>query len=166
MAHASFAARLRGRGCCVRCRRSQLGSDLRRRSRRRRSQPRLCVAGSAPRGEEMMSRRPIASTAYRMNRLACAATIGTWLAAGAVGPAWANVIADWDEKAIAATAPLASVPSASTPYAAYRMMGLVHAAMFDAVNSIDRSYRRYPVQPPAEPATPQEAAATAVPGAV
>jgi hypothetical protein len=69
-----------------------------------------------------------------MNRLAWAATIGAWLAVGAAAPAWANVIADWDEKAIAVTAPLASVPSASTPYAAYRMMGMVHAAMFDAVN--------------------------------
>src|SRR5205807_7466267 len=76
------------------------------------------------------------------------------------------VIADWDEKAIAATAPLASVPSASTPYAAYRMMGLVHAAMFDAVNSIDRSYRRYLVQLPADPATSKEAAAAAAAAAV
>src|SRR5712672_484408 len=109
----------------------------------------------------MMSRRSIASTAYRMNRLAWAATIGAWLAVGAAEPGWANVIADWDEKAIAVTAPLVSVPSPSTPYAAYRMMGMVHAAMFDAVNSIDRSYRPYLVQLPADPATSKEAAAAA-----
>ena len=101
-----------------------------------------------------------------MNRLAWAATIGAWLAVGAAAPAWANVIADWDEKAIAVTAPLVSVPSASAPYAAYRMMGMVHAAMFDAVNSIDRSYRPYLVQLPADPATSKEAAAAAAAAAV
>jgi hypothetical protein len=114
----------------------------------------------------MMSRGRIPSTACVMNRLAWAATIGAWLAVGAAAPAWANVIADWDEKAIAVTAPLASVPSASTPYAAYRMMGMVHAAMFDAVNSIDRSYRPYLVQLPADPATSKEAAAAAAAAAV
>jgi len=114
----------------------------------------------------MMNRRRIPSTACVMNRLAWAATIGAWLAVGAAAPAWANVIADWDEKAIAVTAPLVSVPSASAPYAAYRMMGMVHAAMFDAVNSIDRSYRPYLVQLPADPATSKEAAAAAAAAAV
>jgi len=78
----------------------------------------------------------------------------------------ANVITDWDEKAIAAVAPLASVPSPSTPYAAYRMMGIVHAAMFDAVNSIERRYRPYLLQLPADPATSKEAAAAAAAAAV
>jgi hypothetical protein len=73
----------------------------------------------------------------------------------------ANVITDWDEKAIAAVAPLASVPSPATPYGAYRMMGIVHAAMFDAVNSIERRYRPYLLQLPADPATSKEAAAAA-----
>jgi hypothetical protein len=59
----------------------------------------------------------------------------------------ANVITDWDAKAINAVAPLASAPSSPyTPYAAYRMMGIVHAAMFDAVNSVERRYRPYLVQ--------------------
>ena len=99
-----------------------------------------------------------ASIAYTMNRSVWAATIGTWLAVGAAAPVCANVITDWDEKAIAAVAPLASVPSPYTPYAAYRMMGIVHAAMFDAVNSIERRYRPYLVQLPADPATSKEAA--------
>jgi len=56
----------------------------------------------------------------------------------------ANVVTDWDAKAVEATVPLASVPSSPyTPYAAYRMVGIVHAAMFDAVNSIERRYRPY-----------------------
>src|SRR5947209_4682515 len=113
-----------------------------------------------------MSRRPIASMAYRVNRSVWAATIGAWLAVGAAAPACANVITDWDEKAIAAVAPLASVPSPYTPYAAYRMMGIVDAAMFDAVNSIERRYRPYLVQLPADPATSKEAAGAAAAAAV
>jgi PAP2 superfamily len=105
------------------------------------------------------------ASAYTMNRSAWAATIGAWLAVGAA-PACANVITDWDEKAIAAVAPLASVPSPYTPYAAYRMMGIVHAAMFDAVNSIERRYQPYLVQLPADSATSKEAAAAAAAAAV
>ena len=101
-----------------------------------------------------------------MTRAIRAATIGAWLAVGVAAPACANVITDWDEKAIAAVAPLASVPSPHTPYAAYRMMGLVHAAMFDAVNSIERRYRPYLVQLPADRATSKEAAAAAAAAAV
>src|SRR6266511_3534705 len=107
-----------------------------------------------------------ASMAYAINRSVWAATIGAWLAVGAAAPAYANVITDWDEKAIAAVAPLASVPSPYTPYAAYRMMGIVHAAMFDAVNSIERRHRPYLVQLPADPATSKEAAAAAAAAAV
>jgi len=114
----------------------------------------------------MMSQRPIASTACEMNRVGWAATIVASLAVGAASPAWANVITDWDEKAIAATAPLASVPSPHTPYAAYRMMGMVHAAMFDAVNSIERRHRPYLVQLPADPATSKDAAAAAAAAAI
>ena len=107
-----------------------------------------------------------ASIAYTMNRSVWAATIGAWLAVGAAAPACANVITDWDEKAIAAVAPLASAPSPYTPYAAYRMTGIVHAAMFDAVNSIERRHRPYLVQLPADPATSKEAAAAAAAAAV
>jgi hypothetical protein len=107
-----------------------------------------------------------ASTAYTMNRSVGVATIGAWLAVAAAAPACANVITDWDEKAIAAVAPLVSVPSPYTPYAAYRMMGIVHAAMFDSVNSIERHHRPYLVQLPADRATSKEAAAAAAAVAV
>ena len=46
--------------------------------------------------------------------------------------AFANVITDWDEKAIAAVAPMSSL-GGTNPYLAQRMMALVHVAMFDAV---------------------------------
>src|SRR5262245_32106185 len=49
-------------------------------------------------------------------------------------PAPANVITDWDENAVTLVTPL-------PPYVAARWMGMVHAAMFDAVNSIEPRYR-------------------------
>jgi hypothetical protein len=98
-------------------------------------------------------------TAGTMSRSASAAIMGIWLAVGATAPAWANVITDWDEKAIAAVGPLAGTAPPYSPYVAYRMMALVHAAMFDAVNSIERRYRPYLIQAPADPTTSKEAAA-------
>jgi hypothetical protein len=76
----------------------------------------------------------------------------------AIPPSFANVITDWDEKAVAAVTPMASL-GGTNPYLAQRMMGMVHVAMFDAVNSIERRYRPYLVQLPAELTTSKEAAA-------
>jgi hypothetical protein len=84
---------------------------------------------------------------------------------GAAPPAFANVITDWDEKALLVVTPMASLGNTS-PYMAQRMMAMVHTAMFDAVNSIERRYRPYLVQLPADPATSKEAAATAAAAAV
>ena len=77
--------------------------------------------------------------------------------------AFANVITDWDEKAEVVVTPILS---GTSPHMAWRMMGMVHAAMFDAVNSIERRYRPYLVQLPADPATSKEAAAAAAAAAV
>jgi hypothetical protein len=74
--------------------------------------------------------------------------------------AFANVITDWDEKAIAVVTPMASL-GGTNPYMAQRMMAIIHVAMFDAVNSIERRYRPYLVQLPAGPGTSKEAAAAA-----
>src|SRR5712671_21959 len=82
---------------------------------------------------------------------------------GAVSPAFANVITDWDEKAVAVVVPSLS---GTSPYPPQRMIGMVHAAMFDAVNSIERRYRPYLAQLPADPATSKEAAAAAAAAAV
>jgi hypothetical protein len=49
---------------------------------------------------------------------------------------------------------------------AQRMMGIVHIAMFDAVNSIERRYQPYLVQLPAAFTTSKEAAAAAAAAAV
>ena len=80
--------------------------------------------------------------------------------------AFANVITDWDEKAVAVVLPPGPIGVAQQVYTAQRMMGMVHAAMFDAVNSIERRYRPYLVQLPADPATSKEAAAAAAAAAV
>jgi PAP2 superfamily len=69
----------------------------------------------------------------------------------------ANVITDWDMKAVAVAAP---APSGT------REMAIVHVAMFDAVNSIDRRYRPYLVQIPVPKNTSQDAAAATAAGTV
>ena len=103
--------------------------------------------------------------AYTMSRSVLAAIFGAWVAVGVPALAFANVITDWDEKALGVVTPMASLGGTS-PYMAQRMMGMVHAAMFDAVNSIERRYQPYLVQLPADPATSKEAAAAAAAAAV
>ena len=107
-----------------------------------------------------------ASLTATMSRSVPVAIIGIWAVIGASGATAANVITDWDEKAVSIVLPPGPVAVAQQVYTAQRMMGLVHAAMFDAVNSIERRYRPYLVQLPADPATSQEAAAAAAAAAV
>jgi PAP2 superfamily len=58
------------------------------------------------------------------------------------GTASANVVTDWDEKAVALIQPK------MVPPVAYRAMAIVHIAIFDAVNSIEPRYRPYYAQIP------------------
>ena len=90
-----------------------------------------------------------------MNSRLCRGLLAV-VAVAATPSAFANVIADWDEKGIAAITPMAST---GRTYMAQRIMGMVHAAMFDAVNSIERRYQPYLVLLPADPAASKEAAA-------
>jgi hypothetical protein len=73
----------------------------------------------------------------------------------------ADVISDWNEKAV-------SIVTARQlpPPQAERIMAMVHVAMFDAVNTIERRYRPYLIQFPAAPTASREAAAAAAAGAV
>src|SRR5215467_13323711 len=107
-----------------------------------------------------------ASIVHVMSRSIPVAMIGAWVAVSAPVSASANVITDWDEKAVAVVLPPGPVAVSQQVYTAQRMMGMVHAAMFDAVNSIERRYRPYLVQLPADPATSKEAAAAAAAAAV
>ena len=100
------------------------------------------------------------------SRSAPAAIIGALIGLGVSAPTCANVVTDWDEKAVAVVTPLMANFAATSPYMAQRMMGMVHAAMFDAVNSIERRYRPYLVQLPAERSTSEDAAAATAAAAV
>jgi len=91
---------------------------------------------------------------YAMTRSIPVVMIAASIVVGASAQARANVITDWDEKALAVVAPM-------PPYNAQRLIGMVHLAMFDAVNSIERRYRPYLVELKAEPTTSKEAAAAA-----
>ena len=68
--------------------------------------------------------------------------------------ALADAISDWNEKTVAF---VTSRPM--SPPQAERVMAMVHAAMFDAVNSIERRYRPLLVQLPSAPTTSKEVAA-------
>jgi PAP2 superfamily protein len=74
--------------------------------------------------------------------------------------AFADVISDWNENAVAFVTPR------MVPAAGQRVVAIVQVAMFDAVNSIERRYQPYLAQLPAAPTTSKEAAATAAAGTV
>jgi hypothetical protein len=61
-------------------------------------------------------------------------------------PAAADVIADWNTKAIDFV-----ISHKLLPPPAERIVAMTQLAMFDAVNSIDRKYRPYLTQLPAAP---------------
>jgi len=71
-------------------------------------------------------------------------------------PASADVITDWNEKAVAFVTARTMLPPQ-----AERVIATVHLAMFDAVNSIDRRYLPYRLQLPTSKETSKEAAAAA-----
>ena len=107
-----------------------------------------------------------ASCTCRMSRSVPAAVIGALICLSVSGRVYANVITDWDEKAVVVVTPMMASWGAGYPSMAQRTMAMVHAAMFDAVNSIERRYRPYLVQPPAERTTSEEAAAATAAAAV
>jgi hypothetical protein len=82
-----------------------------------------------------------------------AAVCGLLSLAAAAGSCRADTITDWDAKASAIASPAAL---------GEREVAIVDLAMFDAVNSIERRYRRYLVQlRTTEPASSEAAAASA-----
>lgn len=70
--------------------------------------------------------------------------------------AHADVITDWNDKVVAA-----GVQARQAPFVHTRSVAIVHVAMFDAVNSIDRRYTPYRVQVSSTAGTSREAAAAA-----
>jgi PAP2 superfamily len=80
---------------------------------------------------------------------------------GLAQPASADVITDWNDKAVAF-----GVSRNMGPAPAERIIAMTQLAMFDAVNSIERKYRPYLVQLPAAASASKEAAAAAAAGTV
>jgi hypothetical protein len=80
---------------------------------------------------------------------------------GLARPASADVIGDWNAKALDFV-----VSHKMLPPPAERIVAMTQLAMFDAVNSIDRKYRPYLVQLAAAPTASREAAAAAAAGTV
>ena len=72
---------------------------------------------------------------------------------GATCPARADVITDWNQKAI----PIVIAYSLSAP--SYRDMAIMHVAMFDCVNAIEPRYQPYKDTFEADPKASKEAAA-------
>ena len=72
---------------------------------------------------------------------------------GATCPARADVITDWNQKAI----PIVIAYSLSAP--SYRDMAIMHVAMFDSVNAIEPRYQPYKDTFEADPKASKEAAA-------
>src|ERR1700749_129542 len=78
-----------------------------------------------------------------------------------IPPAPADVIVNWNEWTIDFI-----FSHHLPPPPAERLLAMTHAAMFDAVNSIERKYRPYLVQLPAASTASKEAAAAAAAGTV
>src|ERR1700745_2061526 len=69
----------------------------------------------------------------------------------------ANVVTDWDAKAVG----IVQSGTGPPPPLGFRTMAILHTAMFDAVNSIEPRYKPYKVRLAATPDTSKEAAAAA-----
>jgi PAP2 superfamily len=80
---------------------------------------------------------------------------------GLGGPVSADVITDWNEKAVAFVTKQRMLPPQ-----AERVVASVHVAMFDAVNSIERRYRPYRLAVTTAKETSKEAAAAVAAGMV
>jgi hypothetical protein len=78
---------------------------------------------------------------------------------GLCSSASADVITDWNEKAVALVTKHRMLPPQ-----AERVIACVHVAMFDAVNSIDHRYQPYRVSSPTGTDTSKEAAAAVAAG--
>jgi hypothetical protein len=80
---------------------------------------------------------------------------------GLTPPVSADVVADWNEKAVNFV-----LARGMGPPPAERVMAMTHVAMFDAINSIERRYRPYLAQVPASATASKEAAVATAAGMV
>lgn len=100
---------------------------------------------------------PVGPARSACRRLAAAALLTLVVVSGAR----ADVVADWNETAMATLAQTATPLLPAT-----RAMALLHAAIFDAMNAVERRYAPYRAQPAAAPDASSDAAASAAAHAV
>ena len=79
--------------------------------------------------------------------------LSAFLLAGAACPVRADVIMEWNQKAL----PIVTAYSLGAP--AYRDMAIMHIAMFDCINSIEPRYEPYKTRFDADPTASKDAAA-------
>ena len=108
---------------------------------------------SAPGPREMRKR----ALSLSLDERTCAIAGSVLVAAALVTPAAANVITDWDATGVALAGPAAT---------GEREMAIMHLAMFDAVNAIERRFRPYLVETEGRPAASEDAAAAGAAAAV
>jgi hypothetical protein len=72
----------------------------------------------------------------------------------------ADVVTDWNRRTLTTQASPSCTGCTRTPFAA-RALAIVHLAIFDSVNAIDRQFTPYLVESPADPGASPEAAAVA-----
>src|ERR1041384_1678346 len=99
-----------------------------------------CSAARPTTGEAAMFKRPV----WSLLALLLTAPLAT---------AAANVITDGDEKGVAV------VQTKMPPPPSYRVMAIMHLAMFEAVNSVEPRYKPYKAKLSAAPDASKEAAA-------
>jgi hypothetical protein len=88
------------------------------------------------------------------------AAVAALLSITAAAPARADTVVDWHQIAFRSlTAPVAEGGAAQAPTVSTIHMAMVHGAMYDAVNAIDRRYQPYLVAPRAKRWFSKEAAA-------
>jgi len=97
--------------------------------------------------------------ARRLCAVLCAGQAAILLSAAA----WADVVTDWNQITLATQA---AVPGGFRTPPAGRALAMVHVAIFDSVNAIDRKYIPYAVTPLAEAGASPEGAAAAAAHAV
>ena len=95
----------------------------------------------------------------RLGAVACVGLAATLLSAAIK----ADVVTDWNQTTLATQDAIAG--AIRTPPAA-RALAMVHVAIFDSVNAIDRKYTPYAVAALADPGASPEAAAAAAAHAV
>jgi hypothetical protein len=91
------------------------------------------------------------------------ALIATALALAGVPCMLADSVTDWNQIALATQA---AVPGAIRTPPAARALAMMHLAIFDSVNAIDRRFTPYAVEALADPSAPPEAASAAAAHAV